>query len=241
MFMGTLEEALRIQERITSLSIYGFQGTSRISEGLGSVTLYLNKPTELPEEIRGLQSLESIQLSFCGKLNYSTVFRELLAFPALNYLFFSRCSLTAIPPEIGLLTQIQGLSFGNERCDELENNVLSSLPPEIGLLTNLEDLMLCNLYKNLTVLPAEVGRLSKLKKVALCGSRLLDNLELIPNLTELDLTDAFFSLEDLIVLLKKRDRLRRIQLREGRATDGLEKSFPDLVIEIEPLPIDNFY
>ena len=61
----------------------------------------------------------------------------------------SKNQLTAIPPEIGNLTNLTELS--------LDYNQLTALPPDIGKLTNLTTL---NLHRNhLTALPTEIGNL----------------------------------------------------------------------------------
>ena len=61
--------------------------------------------------------------------------------------------LTSIPPEIGQLTNLTGLS--------LESNQLTSIPPEIGQLTNLTGLWLSD--NQLTSIPPEIGQLRNLK------------------------------------------------------------------------------
>ena len=73
--------------------------------------------------------------------------------------------LTSLPPEIGRLTNLQGLHCpGNE---------LTSLPPEIGRLTNLQKLY-C--WRNrLTSLPPAIGRLTNLQELD-CGSNQLASL-----------------------------------------------------------------
>ncbi len=74
----------------------------------------------------------------------------------------SKQGLTALPPEIGQLTNLQEL--------DLENNQLSALPPEIGQLTSLQEL---NLDSNqLRALPPEIGQLTSLQELKLHGNQL---------------------------------------------------------------------
>ncbi len=78
---------------------------------------------------------------------------------ALN---LSMKGLTALPPEIGRLTNLTKL--------DLWNNHLTILPPEIGQLTNLTEL---NLFGNqLTALPPEIGQLTNLIKLDLWRNQL---------------------------------------------------------------------
>ena len=70
--------------------------------------------------------------------------------------------LTALPPEIGQLSQLRKLDLGN--------NQLSALPPEIGQLTQLQEL---HLFSNqLTALPPEIGQLTQLHTLWLHGNQL---------------------------------------------------------------------
>ena len=93
--------------------------------------------------------------------------------------------LTALPPEIGLLTNLRELYLGrnqltslpteigqltNLRELHLEGNQLTSLPTEIGQLTNLREL--CLGRNQLTTLPAEIGQLTNLRELYLEGNKL---------------------------------------------------------------------
>ena len=70
--------------------------------------------------------------------------------------------LTALPPEIGKLTQLKKLN--------LDNNELTFLPPEIGQLTQLTWLSLNQ--NHVTALPPEIGQLSQLQVLALYDNQL---------------------------------------------------------------------
>jgi hypothetical protein len=72
--------------------------------------------------------------------------------------------LTTLPPEIGMLTHLQRMSFNN--------NQLIVLPPEIGNFTRLLDLILSN--NQLTVLPPEIGKLTQLEELYLNNNKLTD-------------------------------------------------------------------
>ena len=72
--------------------------------------------------------------------------------------------LTALPPEIGELTDLTMLRFSLNR--------LTALPPEIGQLTNLTTLHLDE--NRLTALPPEIGQLTNLEALYLDGNPLTD-------------------------------------------------------------------
>ena len=81
--------------------------------------------------------------------------------------------LTALPPEIGNLTNLTRLNLGG--------NQLTALPPEIGKLTNLTYL---NLGGNqLTALPIQVGALALLKELSVRDNRLTGLPHTISKLT----------------------------------------------------------
>ena len=69
----------------------------------------------------------------------------------VTWLDLSGKNLTALPPEIGQLTNLSTLY--------LHNSQLTSLPAEIGQFTNLSTLDLRS--NQLTSLPAEIGQLTK--------------------------------------------------------------------------------
>ena len=112
-------------------------------------------------------------------------FRQLTALPSeighltnLQYLGLNNNKLTALPSEICHLTNLQWLS--------LYNNQLTALPSEIGHLTNL---LWLGLYNNqLTALPSEIGQLTNLQWLRLDYNQLTAlPLEIghLPNLREL--------------------------------------------------------
>ncbi|MHC1596479.1 MAG: COR domain-containing protein [Candidatus Syntropharchaeales archaeon] len=81
--------------------------------------------------------------------------------------------LAALPPEIGELTNMEGLS--------LWRNQLTTLPPEIAKLDNLVYLDLGN--NQLAALPPEIGELTNLTTLEIKGSQLV---ALPPEITKLD-------------------------------------------------------
>ena len=95
---------------------------------------------------------------------------------------YNYSGLSAIPPEIGLLTSITSL--------RIEGGNFTELPPEIGNLTNLEELYIGN--NQLTTLPPEIGNLTDLTIIDAHGNllrELPDELGNLVNLHSLDLSN----------------------------------------------------
>ncbi|WP_052436037.1 F-box protein [Neochlamydia sp. EPS4] len=91
----------------------------------------------------------------------------------------SGVGLTYLPPEIGQLSQLQGL--------RLSFNQLTSLPAEIGQLSQLQGLDLGQ--NQLTILPAEIGQLSQLRTLSLIHNQLTSLPVEIGQLSELQWLD----------------------------------------------------
>ena len=88
--------------------------------------------------------------------------------------------LTALPPEIGQLSNLSQL--------DLRANQLIALPAEIGQLSNLSQLVL--MANQLTALPAEIGQLSNLSQLVLSWNQLMAlpaEIGQLSNLSQLDL------------------------------------------------------
>ncbi|MBD2127250.1 leucine-rich repeat domain-containing protein [Microcoleus sp. ZQ-A2] len=85
-------------------------------------------------------------------------------------------NLTALPPEIGKLTQLKKLILGkyryNDEGDIVDTigNHLSALPAEIAQLKQLEELLVVG--NRLSALPAEIGQLTSLQSLNLNGNQL---------------------------------------------------------------------
>lgn len=239
-----LAEAIKIKEKITNITIIGFGSAdlSRLTESLGYLTLYCGKNLKLlPTEINQFPNLSSLSIEFCSDLDFITTFKFISTLRNLRSLYIKRCSLTNVSSEIGRLINLTSLTFSNEDYSGLEDNKLETLPPEIGHLVNLKELTIANLSNTFKSLPVEIANLKDLTKVSFWGTSMPNNLALIPNIKELDLTDASYSKEVLKELLKTNPSLRLLTFRENYAPMELKELFPDLQINIEPQPIDGFY
>ncbi len=97
----------------------------------------------------------------------------------LQGLYLSFPQLTTLPPEIGQLTQLQRL--------DLSSTQLTALPPEIGRLTQLQSLDLSS--PQLTALPPEIGLLTQLQSLDLRNTQLAELPPEIGQLTQLQSLD----------------------------------------------------
>jgi len=107
------------------------------------------------------QLFKLTKLLLWGK-NIKVIPPEIGLLTNLDYLSIRNNKIITLPPEIGLLTKLDYLS--------LDDNKIITLPPEIGLLTNLQYL---SISKNqLTTLPSEIGSLKKLVRLYLNGNKI---------------------------------------------------------------------
>jgi len=117
--------------------------------------------------------------------------------------------LNALPPEIGLLTQLTSLDLGS--------NQLMALPLEIGLLTQLTSLKLWN--NQLTALPPEIGQLTQLTSLDLRENKLTTLPKEIGQLTQL--TSLNLNNNQLTALppeIGRLTRLTELNLRGNKLT-----------------------
>jgi len=115
-------------------------------------------------------------------MEYSKSIYEL--FKETNLVLSNR-KLKTLPPEIGLLSNLQELSLSNNKIEALPpeigslsnlrilslyDNQIKTLPPEIGLLTNLRGLYLSN--NEIKTLPPEIGLLTNLRGLYLSNNEI---------------------------------------------------------------------
>jgi internalin A len=153
---------------------------------------------------------------------------ESAALDGATELDLSGQDLTALPPEIGKLANLEKLILGqwDEEIEEWIGNELSELPSEIGQLRNLQFLNLS--YNELSKLPPEIGQLRNLESLDLSGNNLIElPLEIgqLKNLTYLNLLG-----NDLSKLPPEIGQLRNLQF-----LDLLSNQLSELPLEIGQL------
>ena len=140
-----------------------------------------DKFSELPPEIGNLSKLKFLELGHVVNCemqflnNLTALPKEIGKLTELTHLYIQDNRLTELPKEIGNLTQLKELKLGF--------NHLTKLPKDIGKLARLEIL---TVWQNkLTKLPAEIGKLKQLKGLSLWGNPLVELPQEIVNLTDL--------------------------------------------------------
>ena len=110
---------------------------------------------EIPKEIALLKNLSELELAG-SKKSYQTM-QYISELTNLTKLQFDYYIDTILPPEIGKLTYLKYLKFGESK--------LYSLPPEIGNLVNLQEIILSTNWGQSISIPKEIGKLKKLKRI----------------------------------------------------------------------------
>jgi len=150
--------------------------------------------------IKKMRSVSHLSDLFLMKLKLKTLPPEISMLPSsLRKLNLCCNSLSSLPAELCLLTQLKGLYLGGnqlttlppeitklQQLEELycNGNLLITVPDEIGGLTSLKKLML---YENtITHLPKEIGKLTNLQRLDIYRNRLVQLPIEIGNLKSLE-------------------------------------------------------
>jgi internalin A len=132
---------------------------------LVELSLEKNELTIIPESFVGLKALKSLNLS--GNPLRCINDSLFINLQSLSILWLNNCGLMYLPPEIGLLRNLERLG--------LKENNLQELPDSIGQMTNIKWLsvekndiiMLPKSFKNLTMLGHLNASYNKIEKIPL--------------------------------------------------------------------------
>ncbi|MEG3995253.1 leucine-rich repeat domain-containing protein [Microcoleus sp. SVA1B1] len=236
----TREEAVRrigqaAEEKLTQLDLSGL-GLEELPGEIGKCTqvetLVLGKKTEdwefvdgkltpklitnqfrtLPEQLRALLNLRSIDLS--GN-PFGTMPEVLLEMKQLESLNLTSIGLKSIPEVIGELSNLTELN--------LSNNQITSIPEVIGKLSNLTQLSLWN--NQITSIPEVIGKLSNLTELDLSKNQITSIPEVIgklSNLTQLDLSNN--QITSIPEVIGKLSNLTQLDLNNNQIT-----SIPEVI------------
>ncbi len=173
--------------------------------------------TELPDSLRKLTQLTSLNLSYNQLTTLPDSLGQLTQLTSLN---LSYNQLTTLPDSIGQLTQLTSLDLSHNQLTSLSvslgeltqltslnlsDNQLTSLPDSLGQLTQLTELDLSS--NQLTTLPDSLGQLTQLTSLNLSYNQLTtlpDSLGQLTQLTSLNLSgNQLSTLPDSLGRLKK--------------------------------------
>lgn len=122
----------------------------------------------------------------------------------------SRMSLGELPPEIGLLSNLQHLNLWDTK--------IRNLPPEIGQLTNLESLDLG--ANRLTSLPVEIQKLGKLQSLNLYSNEFNEFPTIVLQLSSLEKLDLCYNqLSELPTQISQLTALSHLTLCHNQLTN----------------------
>ncbi|MEG4348160.1 COR domain-containing protein [Microcoleus sp. LAD1_D3] len=163
--------------------------------------LITNQLTALPEELRSLENLRSINLT--GN-PFGTIPELLLEMKQLESLDLTSLDLTEIPEAIAKLSNLTQLYLSCNQITSIPeaiaqlsnlteldfwNNQITSIPDAIAQLSNLKELHLSN--NQITVIPEAIGQLSNLTQLNLYDSQITsipEAIGLMSNLKQLHLS-----------------------------------------------------
>jgi Leucine-rich repeat (LRR) protein len=195
--------------------IYGRMGRKSACQMLDSAGLARERRYSLIEE--ALASNEPVYKLLIGEGSiFSTSMADCL--PCLQYFGVFYSQISALPINVGNLSQLQEIHF--------KSNELTSLPESIGNLTQLQTLY--SESNNMKTLPESIGYLSELKRLQLIRNGVTKLPASIGNLTKLEelvLTENYLSI--LPNSIGSLNQLRGLDL-SGNSLERLPESIGSL-------------
>lgn len=125
------------------------------------LNLYWNENLgELPKNLKELSDMQGINIGGNPNLNLEKTFTLLAQLPNLKSVTLSFNRIRELPPEIGLLTQVEELV--------IDNNLLKELPREMANMKSLKRIILTN--NNFTSIPEIISNLPHVEEVDLANT-----------------------------------------------------------------------
>ena len=188
------------------------------------------KLTELPETLRKLSQLQSLNIS---ATQLTTLPEWLGQLTQLQTLYLNDNKLTELPETLGQLTWLQKLSLQGNKLTELPESLsqlreLRLLDVQLNLLVQLQE-SLFNLNKlqvlyigsnRLKILPEWLGRLNKLQTLGISSSNITSLPQWILNLTLLEnLWCRYNNLTALPDWINQITKLKALYIDQNKITD----------------------
>jgi len=166
-----------------------------------------------PSEIASIREIISVQIQFCTGLALAETFSMLGKMWSVNRLQLKSCAIKELPAEMGALTNIVDLDFGNE--GNAGANEFTTFPPEFGSMKRLRYLKLHH-NPQFERFPPEAAKLTNLHHIGLRGFHSLpENIELFPNLQDLKLTFSAIVPRQIVPLLDRPNGLKSVTVGEA--------------------------
>jgi Leucine-rich repeat (LRR) protein len=199
---------------LNTLVLRAGYGWGQVSTSGNVCTYTCDKDMKRPlSEVAAIKEIISLKIQFCTSLDLAATFLLLATMPSLNRLQLKGCGVKEFPPEIGALGNIVELDLGNEV--EGSSNEFTTFPPEFGSLKRLRYLKL-NHNLRFESFPPEVAKLTNLTHVGLRGFHSLpENIELFPNLKDLNLTFSGIVPRQVVPLIARPNGLKSVTVGEA--------------------------
>jgi hypothetical protein len=200
--------------KLNTLVLRAGYGWGQVSTSGSVCTLTCDKDIKRPpSEIASIRELISLQIHFCTGLDLAETFLMLGKMWSVNRLQLKSCAVKELPPEVGALTNIVDFDLGNEGM--ASPNEFTTFPPEFGSMKRLRYLRLHH-NPQFEAFPPEAAKMTGLRHIGLRGFRSLPkNIELFPNLEDLELTFSGIVPRQVVPLIARPNGLKSVTVGEA--------------------------
>ena len=220
--------------KLDTLVMRAGYGWGQVSTNGNVCTLTCDKDIKRPPaEIASIRELLSLRIQFCTGLDLAATFLMLGRMWSVNRLQLKNCAVQELPPEVGALTNIVDFDLGNEGPEG--SNEFTTFPPEFGAMKRLRYLRLHH-NPQFEAFPPEAAKMTGLRHIGLRGFHSLPkNIELFPNLEDLELTFSGIVPSHVLPLIARPNGLKSVTVGEAYFSmfEELTAKYPDFSVTEE--------